>query len=130
MHLWRGRFPQISNPAHHTSTGYPIEQLAETGDLADTVYLLLAGELPTQEQRREFLSLARSSRMVNESLIRFYSGFRSDAHPMAIMVGVVGALSSFYHGSFDINSQGSRMHCCVNIIAKMPTLAAMAYKTA
>ena len=111
-------------------SGYPIEQLAEKGDLADTIYLLLNGELPNQQQRASYLKQVRGQRLVHESLIKFYSGFRHDAHPMAIMVGVVGALSSFFNDGFDIRSPASRMHCCFNIIAKMPTLAAMAYKTA
>jgi len=110
--------------------GYPIEQLAAKGDLGDCVYLLLNGELPNQEQRDSYLKRVRGQRLVHESLIKFYSGFRHDAHPMAIMVGVVGALSSFYNDGFDVRSAESRMHCCFNIIAKMPTLAAMAYKTA
>jgi len=110
--------------------GYPIEQLADKGDLADTVYLLLNGELPNQRERSKFEKDVRGQRLVHESLIKFYSGFRYDAHPMAIMVGVVGALSSFFNDDFDIESPASRMHCCLNIIAKMPTLAAMAYKTA
>ena len=94
------------------------------------MYLLIHGELPDVEQRHEFQVQIRGCRLVHESLIKFYSGFRSDAHPMAIMVGVVGALSSFFNDGLDITSDQSRKHCCFNIIAKMPTLAAMAYKTA
>jgi len=110
--------------------GYPIEQLATEGDVVDCCLLLFDGELPTGAQRAEFQAEARASRMVHESLIKFYSGFRSDAHPMAIMVGVVGALSSFFNDDFDVTSAASRRRCCINIVAKMPTLAAIAYKTA
>lgn len=95
----------------------------------DCTLLLFDGELPSAEQRLEFQTEARAARMVHESLIKFYSGFRSDAHPMAIMVGVVGALSSFFNDSFDVTSEASRRACCINIVAKMPTLAAIAYKT-
>eukprot|EP00873_Tetraselmis_striata_P033499 jgi/Tetstr1/453763/TSEL_040715.t1 len=109
--------------------GYPIQQLAEKGDIVDCALLLFDGELPSAEQRLEFQTEARAARMVHESLIKFYSGFRSDAHPMAIMVGVVGALSSFFNDSFDVTSEASRRACCINIVAKMPTLAAIAYKT-
>lgn len=87
------------------------------------------GELPDKDQRLAFLKEVRSYRLVHESLIKFYSGFRHDAHPMAIMVGVVGALSSFFNDGLRVDSRKSRYHACLNIIAKMPTLAAMAYKT-
>jgi len=108
--------------------GYPIEQLAEDGDLVDCTYLLLKGELPNHHERCRFLDESRH-RMVHESLIKFYQGFKSDAHPMAIMVGVVGALSSFYNTGFDIHDAEHRHEACLRIIGKMPTLAAMAYKT-
>lgn len=108
--------------------GYPIEQLAEHGDFLETCYLLLYGELPTQSQKDDFDYRVTNHTMVHEQMTRFYSGFRRDAHPMAIMCGVVGALSAFYHDSTDINDPQQRMIASIRMIAKMPTIAAMAYK--
>ncbi|MDI4655922.1 citrate synthase [Xanthobacter autotrophicus] len=108
--------------------GYPIEQLAENGDFLETCYLLLYGELPTAAQKAEFdLSVTRHT-MVHEQMTRFFQGFRRDAHPMAIMVASVGALSAFYHDSTDISDPTQRLIASIRMIAKMPTLAAMAYK--
>jgi len=108
--------------------GYPIEQLAEHSNFLATCYLLLNGELPTNEQFREFRRTITHHTMVHEQMTRFYTGFRRDAHPMAVMVGVVGALSAFYHDSTDINNPEHRRVATNRMIAKMPTLAAMAYK--
>src|SRR6202045_607440 len=108
--------------------GYPIEQLAEHGDFLETCYLLLYGELPTAAQKHDFDYLVTRHTMVHEQMSRFYQGFRRDAHPMAVMVGSVGALSAFYHDSTDITDPQQRMIASIRMIAKMPTLAAMAYK--
>ena len=108
--------------------GYPIDQLAERGDFLETCYLLLHGQLPTQKQYDDFTFAITHHTMVHEQMRNFYSGFRRDAHPMAIMVGVVGALSAFYHDSTDINDPVQRMIASHRMIAKMPTIAAMAYK--
>ncbi len=108
--------------------GYPIEQLAERGNYLETCYLLLNGELPNQSQYNEFDEIITNHTMVHEQLNRFFTGFRPDAHPMAIMCGVVGALSAFYHDSTDVNDAEQRKIACFRLIAKMPTLAAMAYK--
>ena len=108
--------------------GYPIEQLAEKGNYLETCYLLLNGELPNQSQYNEFDDIITNHTMVHEQLNRFFTGFRPDAHPMAIMCGVVGALSAFYHDSTDVNEAEQRKIACFRLIAKMPTLAAMAYK--
>ncbi len=108
--------------------GYPIEQLAEHGSFIETCYLLLYGELPTDKQLNDFDTAIRAHTMVHEQLQKFYSGFRRDAHPMAIMVGVTGALSAFYHDSLDITDPHQRMIASRRMIAKMPTIAAMAYK--
>ncbi|MGE5302299.1 MAG: citrate synthase [Alphaproteobacteria bacterium] len=108
--------------------GYPIEQLAEHSTFLETCYLLLYGELPTAQQYAAFDSRFVNHTMVHEQLTRFYSGFRRDAHPMAVMVGVVGALSAFYHDSIDINDPIQREIASIRLIAKMPTIAAMAYK--
>src|SRR5664279_1882274 len=108
--------------------GYPIEQLAEHGDFLETCYLLLYGELPTAAQKADFDNRVTYHTMVHEQMSRFYTGFRRDAHPMAIMVGVVGALSAFYHDSTDISDPHQRMIASLRLIAKMPTIAAMAYK--
>jgi len=112
--------------------GYPIEELAEQGDMVDCAHLLLRGTLPTRVQRREFVHESRSHRLVHEHLIRFFHGFRYDAHPMAIMVGVVGALSAFYNeeGVDYTRDPKQRDLAAIRVIGKMPTLAAMAYKTA
>ncbi|EXF43208.1 type II citrate synthase [Pseudomonas sp. BAY1663] len=108
--------------------GYPIEQLAEKSDYLETCYLLLNGELPTAEQKAQFVSTVKNHTMVHEQLKSFLNGFRRDAHPMAIMCGVVGALSAFYHDSLDINDPHHREISAVRLVAKMPTIAAMVYK--
>ena len=108
--------------------GYPIDQLAEQGNYLETCYLLLNGELPNQGEYNKFEETINEYTLVNEQLNRFFTGFRPDAHPMAIMCGVVGALSAFYHDSLDINDPEQRRVACHRLIAKMPTLAAMAYK--
>jgi citrate synthase len=108
--------------------GYPIDQLAEYGSFVETCYLLLYGELPTREQYKAFDSRIVKHTMVHEQMTRFYTGFRRDAHPMAVMVGVVGALSAFYHDSIDIKDPEQRDIASIRMIAKMPTIAAMAYK--
>jgi len=108
--------------------GYPIEQLAVKKDFLDVCYLLLNGELPNNNEKTEFVSLINNHTMVHEQLYQFLNGFRRDAHPMAIMVGVVGALSAFYHESMDLNNQKDRYISAIRLIAKMPTLAAMSYK--
>ncbi|MGO9134213.1 MAG: citrate synthase [Methylovirgula sp.] len=108
--------------------GYPIEQLAEDGDFVETCYLLLYGELPTKSQRNDFDYRIRRHTMIHEQMARFFQGFRRDAHPMAVMVASVGALSAFYHDSTDISDPKQRMVASMRLIAKIPTLAAMAYK--
>jgi citrate synthase len=108
--------------------GYPIEQLAEHGDFLETCYLLLYGELPTAPQKADFVDRVTRHTMVHDQMNRFFQGFRRDAHPMAIMVASVGALSAFYHDSTDITDENQRMVAQIRMIAKMPTLAAYAYK--
>jgi citrate synthase len=108
--------------------GYPIEQLAEHGDFLETCYLLLYGELPTPTQKSDFDYRVTRHTMVHEQMSRFFQGFRRDAHPMAVMTGCVGALSAFYHDSTDIADPHQRMVASIRMIAKVPTLAAMAYK--
>ena len=108
--------------------GYPIDQLAEQSNFLEVAYLLLNGELPDQSERERFDTSITRHTMVHEQLKNFYSGFRRDAHPMAIMVGVVGALSAFYHDSTDINDPVQRRVAIHRMIAKTPTIAAMAYK--
>ena len=108
--------------------GYPIDQLATKADYLETCYLLLNGELPSAEQKVEFDAKVRNHTMVHDQVSRFYNGFRRDAHPMAIMVGVVGALSAFYHNSLDIENVDHREITAVRLIAKVPTLAAWSYK--
>jgi len=108
--------------------GYPIDQLVEQSNFLAICYLLLHGELPTNEEFRAFRHTITHHTMVHEQMTRFYTGFRRDAHPMAVMVGVVGALSAFYHDSTDINDPVQRMIASHRMIAKMPTIAAMAYK--
>ena len=108
--------------------GYPIDELAENSDFLETCYLLLNGDLPNQEQKDKFVHDITYHSMVHEQLAQFYRGFRRDAHPMAILVGVVGALSAFYHDSTDIDDPHQRMVASYRLIAKMPTIAAWAYK--
>jgi len=108
--------------------GYPIEQLAEKSDYLETCFLLLHGELPTAEEKLEFVTTIKNHTMVHEQLSHFFNGFRRDAHPMAVMCGVVGALSAFYHDSLDIHDEKHRVISAHRLIAKMPTLAAMVYK--
>ena len=108
--------------------GYPIEQLAAKSDYLETCYLLLHGELPDAEQKKEFVDTISRHTMVNEQLKSFLNGFRRDAHPMAIMCGIVGALSAFYHDSLDNKNPKHREISAHRLIAKMPTIAAMTYK--
>jgi citrate synthase len=108
--------------------GYPIGQLAEKSSFLETAFLLLEGELPSNSEYEEFSNAITQHTMVHEQLRNFFAGFRRDAHPMAILCGVVGALSAFYHDSTDINDPYQRMVASRRLIAKMPTLAAMAYK--
>lgn len=108
--------------------GYPIDQLATQADYLETCYLLLNGELPTAEQKVEFDTKVRAHTMVHDQVSRFFNGFRRDAHPMAIMVGVVGALSAFYHNNLDIEDINHREITAIRLIAKIPTLAAWSYK--
>jgi citrate synthase len=108
--------------------GYPIDQLAQSCDFLEVCYLLLNGELPKQAQKVEFDRTIMQHTMVHEQLARFYSGFRRDSHPMAVLVGVVGALSAFYHDSLDINDPEHRAISALRLIAKLPTIVAMAYK--
>src|SRR3954454_23152904 len=108
--------------------GYPIDQLAENSTFMEVAYLLLHGELPKKNELDEFTYTISRHTMLHEQLATFYRGFRRDAHPMAIMCGVVGALSAFYHDSTDITDPEQRMIASHRLIAKMPTIAAMAYK--
>ncbi len=108
--------------------GYPIEQIAENCDYLETCYLLLNGDLPDAAQRADFDFRVTRHTMVHEQMTRFFQGFRRDAHPMAILVGCVGALSAFYHDSLDIQNPEHRFISAIRLIAKMPTLVAMAYK--
>ena len=110
--------------------GYPIDQLAEHSDHLEVCHLLLTGELPNADQKDKFEDGIRRHTMVHEQINYFYRGFRRDAHPMAVMCGVVGALSAFYHDSLDINDPNQRMIASFRLIAKMPTIAAWAYKYA
>jgi citrate synthase len=108
--------------------GYPIEQLAVSCDFLEVCYLLLNGELPTAGEKHQFDYTVTRHTMVHEQLARLYQGFRRDAHPMAVMVGVVGALSAFYHDSLDINDPHHREVSAFRLIAKLPTIVAMTYK--
>jgi citrate synthase len=108
--------------------GYPIEQLAKNSDFLEVSYLLLNGELPNAAQKAEFANRTTRHTMVHEQLARFFNGFRRDAHPMAVMVGVVGALSAFYHDSLDIQNPQHRELSAMRMLAKVPTIAAMAHK--
>ena len=108
--------------------GYPIEQLAQHCDFLEVCYLLLNGELPNRKEKNEFVGIVMHHTMIHEQLARLYQGFRRDAHPMAVMVGVVGALSAFYHDALDINNPQHRIISAFRLIAKMPTIVAMSYK--
>jgi citrate synthase len=108
--------------------GYPIEQLAVNCDFLEVCHLLLNGELPNAAQKEDFNASVRRHTMVHEQLTRFYQGFRRDAHPMAVLVGTVGALSAFYHDAMDISDEHHREISAFRLIAKMPTIVAMAYK--
>ncbi|MDX1901399.1 MAG: citrate synthase [Gammaproteobacteria bacterium] len=108
--------------------GYPIEQLAMHSDFVEVCYLLLNGELPDKTQYAEFCHAINRHTMVHEQMRNFFNGFRRDAHPMAVMVGVVGALSAFYHDTLDIKNTEHRAISALRLIAKMPTIAAMCYK--
>lgn len=108
--------------------GYPIEQLAQQSSFSETAYLLMKGELPDRQQLDEFDTLLTQHTMVHEQLLNFFQGFRRDAHPMAIMVGVVGALSAFYHDSLDIHDPKHREISAIRLLAKIPTIAAASYK--
>ena len=108
--------------------GYPIEQIAVNCDYLDTCYLLLHGELPTPDEKADFDYRVTHHTMIHEQMNRFFAGFRRDAHPMAILVACVGAMSAFYHDSLDINNPEHRHISAIRLIAKMPTMVAMAYK--
>ncbi|RPJ46998.1 MAG: citrate (Si)-synthase [Betaproteobacteria bacterium] len=108
--------------------GYPIEQLAEKCDFLEVAYLILNGELPNQAQKQEFDGIVTKHTMVHDQMTYFFRGFRRDAHPMAVLCGVVGALSAFYHDSIDIHDERSREISAFRLIAKLPTITAMAYK--
>jgi citrate synthase len=108
--------------------GYPIDQLAAKSSFLEVCYLLLYGELPSQQQMEKFSHTISHHTMVHEQLAAFYRGFRRDAHPMAVLTGVVGALSAFYHDSTDITDPAQRELACVRLVAKIPTIAAMAYR--
>lgn len=108
--------------------GYPIEELAEQSDFLETCWLLWHNELPSKEEKASFVNHVTMHTMVHDQMNSFFKGFRRDAHPMAIMCGVVGALSAFYHDSLDITNEKHRNISAIRLIAKMPTLAAMAYK--
>jgi len=108
--------------------GYPIDQLAENGNFLETCHLLLYGELPNKQEYLQFRNRVTYHTMIHEQMNRFFSGFRRDAHPMAVMVGTVGALAAFYHDSIDINDPVQRDLAAIRMIAKMPTIAATAFK--
>ena len=108
--------------------GYPIEQLAVSCDFLETCYLLLKGELPNKAEKDKFVDTVTRHTMVHDQLTRFFTGFRRDAHPMAVLVGTVGALSAFYHDSLDISNPEHREISAFRLIAKLPTIVAMAYK--
>lgn len=108
--------------------GYPIDNLAQNADFLESCYLLLKGELPNAAQKKEFVATVTKHTMVHEQMQFFFRGFRRDAHPMAILVAAVGALSAFYHDSLDINDPRHREVSAIRMIAKLPTLVAMAYK--
>lgn len=108
--------------------GYPIEQLAEKKDFTEVCYLLLNGDLPSEAENVDFKKLINNHTMVHQQMYQFLNGFRRDAHPMAVMVGIVGALSAFYHNSMNLADADDRYTSAIRLVAKMPTLAAMSYK--
>ena len=108
--------------------GYPIDQLAQKSHFLEVCYLLLYGELPSAEQLEDFEGRVTTHTMLHEQMVNFFRGFRRDAHPMAIMVGVVGAMSAFYHDSTDVNDPWQREVASIRLVAKMPTIAAWAFK--
>ena len=108
--------------------GYPIEQLAENCSFLEVAYLILNGELPNKKQSTEFNTIVSQHTMVHDQMNNFFRGFRRDAHPMAVLCGVVGALSAFYHDSIDIHYERSREIAAFRLIAKLPTITAMAFK--
>lgn len=108
--------------------GYPIDQLAEKAEYLEVCYALLHGDLPNKEQKADFYEKIRTHSGVHDQLRKFFEGFRRDAHPMAIMVGVVGALSAFYHNGLNVGDENHREITAIRLISKMPTLAAMSYK--
>src|SRR5246127_1235793 len=108
--------------------GYPIDELAEHGDFLETCYLLLYTDLPTASQKADFDYRVTRHTMVHEQMTRFFNGFRRDAHPMSVMVACVGALAAFYHDSIDINDPWQREVAAIRMIAKLPTIASMAFK--
>ena len=108
--------------------GYPIEELANHSTHLEVCYLLLHGDLPSEQDKGEFENIIKNHTLLNEQITQFYRGFRRDAHPMAMMIGIVGALSSFYHDALNIEDPEHRMIASHRILAKMPTIAAMAYK--
>jgi len=108
--------------------GYDIQELASKSEFLEVCYLLLHGDLPSSEDKKKFINVISNHTMLHEQLVHLYRGFRRDAHPMAIMVGVVGALSAFYHDSTDFSNINQRMTACHRLIAKIPTIGAMAYK--
>ena len=108
--------------------GYNIQELASKSEFLEVCYLLLHGELPSPEDKNKFINVISNHTMLHEQLVHLYRGFRRDAHPMAIMVGVVGALSAFYHDSTNFSDINQRMTACHRLIAKIPTIGAMAYK--
>ncbi|TLU61345.1 citrate synthase [Thalassotalea litorea] len=108
--------------------GYAIDDLAKKADYLEVCYILLNGKAPSQEEYNDFVNIITNHTMVHEQLAHFFQGFRPDAHPMAMLCGVVGALSSFYHDDLDIADRNQRLRCAHRLVAKMPTIAAMAYK--
>ena len=108
--------------------GYPIDQLADRSDYMEVCYLLMNGELPNQQQKADFINQIKQRSEVPEELSHFFNGFRRDAHPMAMMLGVVGALSGFYHESLDSSKAQDRLTAAFHLIGKIPTIAAMSYK--
>ncbi len=108
--------------------GYPIDQLATKADYLEVCYLLLKGQAPTSEEYKDFVGIINQHTMVHEGIVQFFNGFNRDAHPMAMLCSVVGALSSFYHHDLDITDPEQRHRCAKRLVAKLPTIAAMCYK--